>query len=255
MKIISIPCGFNNFTYVLICEQTRTAAAVDPTEAFPVWREAEAAGGQLVAVLCTHHHQDHIGGLEDLLGEQPDLAVYGYNGDADRVPGMNRFLVDGDGISIGKIRGRALHTPGHTTGSICYHFDNVLFTGDTLFGAGCGRLFEGTATEMYRSLTRKILPLADDTLLYFGHEYTEQNLLFAEIIEPANLAIQRRLRAVRENKVLNIHSTPSTLIEEKMTNPFLRCSEKSIRDNYQIAGSDLSAGEIFAMLRQRRDSL
>jgi len=253
MKITTICCAFDNFSYLLICNETGQVAVVDPTEAYPVWREVESAGGELVAVLCTHHHHDHIGGLEDLLAEQPDLAVYGYAQETSRIPFLTNRLQDGDSIAIGGLTGRALHTPGHTTGSMCYLFGDRLFTGDTLFGAGCGRLFEGTAEQLYSSLNSTIAGLPDETWLYFGHEYTELNLRFAAQVEPGNEAIGRRLNKLQQAKVHGGHSTPSTIGVEKATNPFLRCASEGIRNQFPGPGATASEVEIFSLLRTLRN--
>lgn len=253
MQIFSIPCAFDNFAYLLVCRTTRLAAAIDPTEAYPVWREAEKAGAELRLVLCTHHHRDHTAGIEDLLSEQPALTVCGYRSDCGRIPGFTQPLADADEVRVGQLRGKVLHTPGHTTGSLCYHFGNTLFTGDTLFGAGCGRLFEGTASELHRSLTTTIAGLQPETNLYFGHDYTRLNLLFARSFEPDNPAIARRL-ADLEGKGTNGDGYCSTLLTEQQTNPFLRCHCESIRRNFPFAGAKATDAEIFALLRQRRDS-
>ncbi len=252
MQIIPIACALDNFAYLLVCNDSGAAAVVDPTEAYPVWREAERAGVKLVAVFCTHHHTDHVAGLEDLLDEQPDILVYGFRGDERRIPGLNQPLEDGAEVRVGELRGRVVHTPGHTAGSLCYHMCNALFTGDTLFGAGCGRLFEGSPAEMYRSLNRRIALLPEGTELYFGHDYTRQNLLFARMLEPENQLIIRRLLDIDEEGNTGL-SVVSTLALEKMTNPFLRCAEQSIRRNFITVGFTPSDEEIFALLRQRRD--
>ena len=254
MKVRTICCGYDNFSYLLICKATGEAAVIDPTEAYPVWREVEASGVRLVAALCTHHHNDHIAGLEDLLAEQPGLAVYGFENEALRIAHLTRQLKDGDSLTIGNLAGRALHTPGHTTGSICYLFGDRLFTGDTLFGGGCGRLFEGTAEQMYVSLNNVIGALPDDTLLYFGHEYTEQNLRFAAQVEQSNRAIARRLEELQLAKISGRHSTPSSLGIEKATNPFLRCQSDAIRKPFPEAGATASGAEIFSLLRTMRNS-
>lgn len=251
MRIIPLACGFDNFAYLLICETTRSAAVVDPTEPYPVWREVERAGVELRAVLCTHHHRDHVDGLEELLVEQPDLDVYGFHSDAARIAGLNRPLADGAVFQLGRLPVRVLHTPGHTTGSVCYQVGTALFTGDTLFGAGCGRLFEGTAATMFHSLTRKIAVLAPGTELYFGHDYTRQNLLFARMLEPENMAIERRLQDLAGPR--NGSEQGVTLWLESLTNPFLRCHEPSIRKNFIMIGGAVRDEEIFALVRQRRD--
>ncbi len=140
MKIITVPCSFDNYGYLIICEETGDAAIVDPAEFYPISCELERLGVRLRSIYCTHHHADHIGGLDDFLNQFPGLPVYGHESDKRRIRGMNCSLTDGDKIQVGNIQGQVMHTPGHTTGSICFLLEDALFTGDTLFSAGCGRL-------------------------------------------------------------------------------------------------------------------
>ncbi len=244
MKVIVVPCSFDNYAYIIICETTGKAAVIDPTEAYPVMMEIEKAGGKLVAVLCTHHHGDHVGDIETLKSEISELAVYCHISDEKRIYGANRLLKDGDRFPIGDLELAVLQTPGHTRGSISYQVHDLLFTGDTLFGAGCGRLFEGTPEKMHASLN-KLGRLPDTTKIYFGHEYTRQNLSFAVSIEPNNEAIASRLEDI-ENMGGEITS-PSTLGLEKATNPFLRCTE------IVLPGCETPL-EVFTKLRQLKDS-
>lgn len=254
LKITTIPCAFDNFSYLLICGQTGEAAVVDPTEAFPVWREVEAAGVKLVAALCTHHHHDHVGGLEDLLAEQPQLRVYAHESEVERIPFLTHPLAAHAGLTIGNLTGLALHTPGHTRGSVCYLFGDRLFTGDTLFGAGCGRLFEGTPEQMFSSLHTVIAKLPGETQLYFGHEYTEHNLKFAARVEPDNRAVTARLQELQAARLQGEHSTPSSLALEVATNPFLRCGSASIHSQFPGVGTGASEVEIFTLLRSLRNN-
>lgn len=251
MKIIPVPCSFDNYSYLLICRTSGKAAVVDPTEAYPVQLEVEKEKVELSAVLCTHHHQDHIGGIEDLLQQYPDVEVICHLSEKARIASATTFIEDGDGIQVGEAEGRAIHTPGHTGGSVCYHFDDHLFVGDTLFGAGCGRLFEGDARQMYDSL-EKLASLPDETLIYFGHEYTRKNLEFALRVEPQNRAVRRRLEGLDATAAV---STPTTLALEKKTNPFLRTDSDDIKTILVQQGeADLqSPVEVFALLRRMRN--
>lgn len=147
--------------------------------------------------------------------------------------------------------GTVLHTPGHTTGSICYHFPHLLFSGDTLFGAGCGRLFEGNAVQMYNSLVKVLGSLPVETRVYCGHEYTEHNLRFAETIEPGNGEIARRLTEVRRLRADNLPTMGFTLAEERQTNPFLRCSEPTVQTIFPGLRDEV---ELFAEIRTRRNN-
>lgn len=254
MKIIPVPCAFDNFAYLLICEESGVGAVIDPTEAYPPMQLAKTMGIKLTAVLCTHHHQDHTGGIEDLLSDYPELNIVGYRGDMHRISKISVPVEDGDLVEVGELEGRVLFTPGHTAGSICYHFADSLFTGDTLFGCGCGRLFEGTAEQMFDSLNHKICKLEDSTKIYFGHEYTEHNLGFAMEREPANIDIKMRLEAVQAAKRQGNYSSPSTLKEEKATNPFLRCHMDSVREHCSGAAPDATDVEIFRAIRLMRNS-
>lgn len=255
MKIVTLPCSFDNYAYLIVCEQTGAAAVVDPAEFYPVLEALEDAGVVLNAIFCSHHHSDHIGGLEDLLGEFPDLKIYGFEGDKRRIPGMNSPLAAGSSVRVGNIEGQVLHTPGHTSGSLCYLFGDHLFTGDTLFGAGCGRLFEGTPIQMYEALNLTIKKLPAATRVYFGHEYTAHNLKFAHFIEPGNQAVSRRLEEVTAERASGQPSTPSTLATEFATNPFLRCEEPEIVRTVaeKFFSEDLDPLSVFTVLRRQKD--
>jgi hydroxyacylglutathione hydrolase len=256
MKIITLPCSFDNYAYLIVCEETGNAAVVDPAEFYPVFCEVEKRGITLRSVFCTHHHADHISGLEDLLGELPDLNVYGYKGDENRIPGMNCSVKDGDLVRFGKISGKVLHTPGHTTGSLCYIFDGSIFTGDTLFSAGCGRLFEGTAEEMYHALNVKIKEMVPETKVYFGHEYTAHNLKYANFVDPDNKNVLQRTRDVAGLREERKPTSPTTLKIERETNPFLRCDKQGIIKTVaeKFIGEQLDPLAVFTVLRRLRDS-
>ena len=198
-------------------------------------------------ILATHHHWDHTAGIEELAG--PGVEVIGSEVDRERVPALTRTLADGDAIEIAGRAAICMLVPGHTRGAIAYSFAGHLFTGDTLFLAGCGRLFEGTSAEMYDSLTR-LAALPGETQIYCGHEYTEKNLTFAASVEPDNAKVHARLESVRAARARGEATVPAPLAEEKRTNPFLRCREPALR---QRTGCTEPA-EVFAELRRRRDS-
>jgi hydroxyacylglutathione hydrolase len=230
MKIEIIPCHFDNFSYLLVCEETGKAAIVDPAEYYPISQVIRKMGVELVAIYCTHHHADHIGGLAEFCEESPNLEVAGFKGDSGRIPGLTHTLEDNDVVTFGKVTGSVKHTPGHTSGGICFLFGDHLFTGDTLFGAGCGRLFEGSPEQMYNSLHSLTDGLGDDVKVYFGHEYTVSNLKFAEFIEPDNQMVADRLSDAKTMLEKGGSTTPSTIGLERQTNPFLRSNIEAVRE-------------------------
>jgi len=223
VEVVPVPQLADNYAYLLIDPATREAAVVDCAEAAPVLAELDRRGVRLVAVLATHHHFDHVGGNEDLVAAVPGLRVYGSAGDAPRIPGITDRVRDGDPIGFGRVKGRAIMIPAHTSGHVAYHFptERAVFTGDTLFAAGCGRLFEGDAAQMMSSLGR-LAALPDDTRVFCGHEYTQKNLEFAVSLEPGNKAATKKLDDVRALRKAGKPTIPSTIAEEKATNPFLR---------------------------------
>jgi hydroxyacylglutathione hydrolase len=253
MKILPVPCSFDNYSYLLICRKSGKAAVVDPTEAYPLQQEIEKRAVRLSAILCTHHHSDHVDGIEELLHQYSDVEVICFSSDASRIKAATSPVEDGDDVVVGELQGRAIHTPGHTSGSICYLFGEHLFVGDTLFGAGCGRLFEGDAAQMFGSLLGKLATLPDETQIYFGHEYTRKNLEFARIVEPNNEEVRRRLEKLNNTGAI---STPTTLALEKKTNPFLRSDSDEIRETLTRRGeADLhSPVQVFAALRRLRNT-
>jgi hydroxyacylglutathione hydrolase len=254
MKIIQIPLLRDNYGYLLICEKSREAAVIDPSEAEPVLKRIEQENVNLKAILNTHHHRDHTGGNEGILA-QHKLEVYGHKSDGARIFGLTQGVDEGDEIKIGELSGRVLFVPGHTTGHVAYLFGNNLFSGDTLFTAGCGRLFEGTAEQMHGSLI-KLMALPDDTKVYCGHEYTENNLRFAVTLEPKNHKLLSRFERVQGIRTRGVSTVPATLEEEKQTNPFLRWDSKELQASLksQAPDSRLDPVSVFAKVRQLKDS-
>ena len=254
MEIIPIPCLYDNYAYLIVNEQSCEAAVVDLPEAWPVMREIAERELTLTAVLCTHHHHDHIGGIDDLLDEYGPIPVFGFHEDTKRIPHLTELVQDNDQFEVCGTTARVLHTPGHTTTSVVFQIEEHLFVGDTLFGAGCGRLFEGTPAQMVRSLDR-IAGCSRESRIYFGHEYTELNLRFAAEVDPTNPAVGVRRKEVAEMRAKGVPSAPSTLAEELATNPFLRIEDAAIIEELQ-AGQQLSDTDrvsVFAALREKRN--
>jgi len=230
-----IPTLRDNYTYLLTCTETQEAAVVDAPEVRPVVAAIEAAGVTLTKVLSTHHHPDHSAANPEL-AKRFGVPVVGHASDAGRLPGFTEGVDEGDLVAVGEQQARVLHVPAHTTGHVAYVFEDprAVFCGDTLFAAGCGRLFEGTP-EMMRAALAKLAALPEDTLVYCGHEYTLANLRFALAAEPENQAVRDKLARVeglRAEAARDWHDAdpaemtiPSTIAEEHATNPFLRAKD------------------------------
>jgi hydroxyacylglutathione hydrolase len=257
MDITPVPCLRDNYAYVVRVSGSNDAIVVDPSEAAPVARALEAAGLRLIAILNTHHHWDHVGGNEELVARHGKLRVYGHKSDQQggRIPAQTNALEHGDAFSEAGMEFRILHIPGHTLGAVAYIVEDAVFTGDTLFCAGCGRLFEGTPAQMYESLNVKLGSLPDATRVYCGHEYTANNLRFAAHVEPSNPEVERKAQRVAELVARGEPSVPSTLAEEKLTNPFMRCdSREIIRSVEGRLGSDRSPAAVLGAVRAAKDA-
>ncbi|HEY9824409.1 MAG TPA: hydroxyacylglutathione hydrolase [Stenomitos sp.] len=228
MQIYRISALSDNYIFVLHHPPSNCAAVVDPAEAAPVLHCLEQLGASLTAIFNTHHHGDHVGGNLALLRRFPDAVVYASAADQGRIPGQQVFLEEGDRIEWEGYTATILFVPGHTRGHIAYYFPPVtadepgdLFCGDTLFAGGCGRLFEGTPSQMTQSLS-KLRDLPDTTRIWCAHEYTENNLKFAVTVDPDNATLQQRLQTVQTARRSLEPTIPSALSIEKQTNPFLR---------------------------------
>lgn len=253
-EIIPLPALKDNYIWLLKNKASQHVAIVDPSEATPVLDFITSENLIPIAIMITHHHWDHVGGI-DAITEQFNIPVY--TPKTETVAGSTNPVGEGDVVLLPELEMslNILDVPGHTSGAVAYYTDKLVFSGDTLFTAGCGRMFEGTPPQMHASLA-KFKALPDETLLYCGHEYTLANLKFAAAVEPANQLVQERLKQVEKARNLNQSTVPSTLAEEKATNPFLRCEETTvINAASQNAGKSLSkAAEVFAAIRQWKDN-
>lgn len=254
MRVVPVPCLKDNYAYLVIGASS-DAAIVDASEAEPVRAALKREGARARAIWSTHHHWDHVGGNEELAREL-GIDVTGHKSDAGRLPGLVHGVDTGDTVRVADIEARCIHIPGHTLGAVAYYVDaggqRVVFTGDTMFCAGCGRLFEGTPAQMHASLSR-LLELPGDTRVHCGHEYTESNLRFAAHVEPSNQDVARARERAEKLRAAGEPTIGTTLDDERRTNPFLRVGSPELRRTLGIA-ADADDVTAFAAVRGAKDS-
>ena len=236
-EFVQIPVLNDNYVYLLHDPESGETAVVDPGVAGPILDVLHKRNWTLTYILCTHHHNDHVGGVAELKA-MTGAKVVGSLADRDRIPHMDMAVVDGDTVMVGALRGQVMETFGHTRAHLTYwfHGENLLFCGDTLFSLGCGRLFEGSAQQMWDSLTR-LAALPDETLVCCAHDYTLANGKFALTVEPHNSVLQIRFAEVERLRQQGLPTVPSSMKTERETNPFLRAGNVAA----------------FADLRRRKD--
>ena len=240
----------DNYVYLLHDQGSGATAAVDPSVAAPVLEALREAGWRLTHILNTRHHADHTGGNLELK-EATGCVIVGPAADRARIPGIDVALADGESYDFAGHEARVLDVPGHTRGHIAFWFPDsrALFCGDTMFLMGCGRLFEGTPAQMWKSLGKfKVLPA--DTRVYCGHEYTQANARFALTVDPDNSALHARAARIDAMRAANQSTIPGTIGEELATNPFLRADQQALQ---AIAGAPGDPVATFAEIRRRKD--
>ena len=239
MKIEIIKCLKDNYSYLIIDENSKTACVIDPSEAKPIINIIEQKKIYLKYILNTHHHYDHVGGNIELK-KKYNCEVIGYKGDKDRIPEIDILLDDNQVWKKKEFEAKVYHIPGHTTGHIAFHFFNEkkIFTGDTLFSLGCGRIFEGTYEQMFNSL-KKIKKLPKDTQIYCGHEYTLQNSNFCSAYDSENVKLIKKITDIKKKLKDNLPTIPSVLGDELECNIFLKAKDvesfsklRDLKDNF-----------------------
>ena len=251
LEIVTVPCLRDNYAYLLRDGATGQVGLVDAPEPGPIEAALGDRGWKLDLILITHHHADHIDGV-DALRKRYRARAAGAAADKHRLPALDVELKGGDTIAVGESVAQVFEAPGHTVGHIAYWFRSakVLFAADTLFSLGCGRVFEGTMADMWGSL-RKLRDLPDDTQLYCGHEYTLSNARFALTVDPDNAALKRRFAEVEAQRSAHRFTLPVTLGAEKKENPFLRADDPAIARHLGL--EDAGALAVFTELRERKN--
>ncbi len=252
MKIKIVKCLADNYSYIMFNEKTLSAAVIDPSEADPIINQIEQNNLVLKYIFNTHHHYDHVGGNQKLK-EKYSCKVVGFEEDKHRIPGIDIGLKDNEKWKNELFECEIKHIPGHTSGHICIYIKklNALFTGDTLFSLGCGRIFEGTYEEMYQSLN-KLKKFPPDTKIYCGHEYTKKNSDFCLSIDKNNSNLVRKIEKINKNINNGMPTIPSILADELSCNIFLRSNNLEIQKHLGINSSDPI--ETFAKLRDLKDN-
>jgi hydroxyacylglutathione hydrolase len=247
-------CAFTD-NYIWVIHDQHHAAVVDPGDAAPVLNFLQQKKLKLIAILNTHHHNDHVGGNSTLLQKFP-VPVYGP--ESETISTVTHRLKEGNNIYLAELSlgFSVLDIPGHTAGHIAYYGANSLFCGDTLFACGCGRLFEGTAQQMYISLN-KLARLPDTTAVYCGHEYTLANINFAKLVEPGNKMLAQLNISAEKQRKSDLPTLPSTIVMEKACNPFLRCDEPEVIHNASnyIGKSLTDPISVFTAIREWKNNL
>lgn len=253
LDLVTVPCLKDNYAFLIHDPETRATALVDVPEAGPILAALDARGWTLTDVLLTHHHWDHVDGLPDLVkGLAQKVTVWGAEADAHRLPTLDRQVADGQTHEICGQTMRVMDVSGHTLGHLAFHFPaaGLAFTADSLMAMGCGRLFEGTPEQMWRSL-QKLAALPDDTLICSGHEYTASNMRFALSLEPEHEALILRQEEIEQARAADEPTVPSTLALERRTNPFLRATDPALKS--AIGMPDAAPEAVFAEIRARKD--
>ncbi|WP_425051635.1 hydroxyacylglutathione hydrolase [Psychromarinibacter sp. S121] len=250
LEIVTVPCLRDNYAYLV--KGPDGVCLIDAPEAGPIIDTLESRGWDLGAILITHHHHDHVDGVEELRAKY-GCKVMGPKAEADKLPQLDMALEEGMNGGEGDAYTVPLAVPGHTLGHLAFHFPKAkaVFSADSLMALGCGRLFEGTPEMMWDSM-QKFLAMPDDTLVYSGHEYTASNARFALTIEPDNAALQARARDIEAKRARNEPTVPASIGEEKETNPFLRAHLHEVKALLNMESSP--DAEVFAEIRRRKDS-
>lgn len=251
MRPTPLPAFSDNYIWLLPCGDG-LALVVDPGLAEPVNVALAASGLRLAGILLTHHHDDHVGGVADLLRQWPNATVVAP--DDERIADATQRVGEGDTVTLGSLGFETLAVPGHTVSHVAFHGHGLLFCGDTLFSLGCGRLFEGSAEQMLGSLDR-MAALPGDTLVCCGHEYTQSNAAFARAVDPDNAALARRSEEVATMRTAGQPTVPVPLADERATNPFLRIDSHAIRQAVAMHSGvdDPDRTATFAALRRWKD--
>ncbi|MEQ8936484.1 MAG: hydroxyacylglutathione hydrolase [Amphiplicatus sp.] len=251
IEIRQFPCLSDNYGYLVRDHETGGVAAIDTPDADAIDAALAREGWRLTHIFNTHWHPDHAGG-NLALKQKWGCCIIGPREEADKIPGLDDAVGEGDIVSLGASRARVHDTPGHTLGHIVYHFadDRAAFVGDTIFALGCGRLFEGTPAQMWDSLS-KIESMPDDTALYCAHEYTQANARFALSVDAGNDALAARAKTIDALRARGAPTVPSTVATERATNPFLRARDPGLQAALGMSGADPVA--VFAEVRKRKD--
>jgi hydroxyacylglutathione hydrolase len=249
--LVTIPCRRDNYAFLLRASSGEVAL-VDAPEAAPILAELDRRGWPLDEIWLTHHHDDHVAAVPELKSAHHPVIV-GAAADAERLPELDRAVADGEAFDFAGAEVRVMDVSGHTVGHIAFHVPDAktVFTGDSLMALGCGRLFEGTAEQMWTSLSR-LAALPDDTTVCSGHEYTAANARFAMTIEPQNEALKERIAGIEAARAKDEPTVPSNLGEEKATNPFLRAGLPEVKSVLHLDGESDAA--VFAEIRRRKDA-
>lgn len=251
LDLVTVPCLADNYAYLIHDRETGQTAVIDVPEPGPILAALDAHQWRLTDILITHHHDDHIQGV-DTLRAQTGAMVLGAAADAHRLPRLDLPLDEHASFSIGNEFARVIEVPGHTLGHIAFHFpeSRLVFTADSLMAGGCGRLFEGTPRQMHASL-QKLATLPPDTLVCSGHEYTASNLRFAMTLEPGNPQLISRVAQVADQRAKGIATVPVRLAEELATNPYLRVHLPALKTAVGLPDADDVT--VFAEIRARKD--
>ena len=252
LQVYQFPCRSDNYGFLAHDPTLNVTASIDTPEEGPINAALEEKGWRLTHILNTHHHGDHTG-ANIALKERWGCTIVGAANDAERIPGIDVRMADGDKYQFGSLIADVFEVPGHTTGHIAYYFssESIAFVGDTLFALGCGRLFEGTPEMMWNSL-QKLMALPDETIVYCAHEYTQSNAQFALSVEPGNAELVARSREIDALRAEGKPTVPTTIGLERATNPFLRPMSENLQETVGLSGADLVS--VFTETRLRKDN-